>query len=175
MRDKLGVEGEKLLVKMLRNMRVREVGERVTIVAATNANGQATRAPRTHAAQPRPSSLMEFGDALVFFIMTAESIVRRNRGITHQVTPSPPSYQNIFTLSVLSPSQIPEFVPAESRMVCSSEPTSSLWIRCAGGTVLSVPSLKQEGKTLVDAKAWWNGAESSALVDGKKVDLSPRE
>ncbi|KAL0062672.1 Methionyl-tRNA formyltransferase [Marasmius tenuissimus] len=166
MRDKLGVEGGKLLVEVLRNM----------------ITGKATQTPQAHAAQPRPAPLIEFEDALVdFATMTAESIVRRDRGIAHQrplTIPHPHSTigsLQIHSPSILSPSQVPKFVPTEPGMACLSKPTSSLLIRCAEGSVLSVPSLKQEGKALVDAKAWWNGAESLGLVDGKKVDLSLRE
>src|SRR5580693_8147122 len=38
-------------------------------------------------------------------------------------------------------------------------PTRTLLIACAGGSVLSVPRVKQEGKALLDAKEWWNGAK----------------
>lgn len=48
------------------------------------------------------------------------------------------------------------------------KPTQSLIIRCAVGSVLSVPLVKQEGKTLIEAKDWWNGVKGLGLVhDGE--------
>jgi methionyl-tRNA formyltransferase len=44
----------------------------------------------------------------------------------------------------------------------------SLVIRCADDSVLSVPLMKQEGKTLMEAKDWWNGVKGLGLVhDGE--------
>ena len=42
--------------------------------------------------------------------------------------------------------------------------TQTLIVRCADISVLSVPLVKQEGKALVVAKDWWNGAKGLGLV-----------
>ena len=47
----------------------------------------------------------------------------------------------------------------------------SLLIRCAEDTVLSVPSVKQEGKGLIAAKEWWNGVKGLGLVDADQIQL----
>ena len=48
------------------------------------------------------------------------------------------------------------------------KPSRSLIIRCAGDSVLSVPLMKQEGRTLMEAKDWWNGVKGLGLVqDGE--------
>ncbi|KAG6810116.1 hypothetical protein H0H92_013233 [Tricholoma furcatifolium] len=46
--------------------------------------------------------------------------------------------------------------------------TRTLVIRCADGSVLSVPLMKQQDKALMEAKDWWNGAKGLGLVkDGE--------
>jgi methionyl-tRNA formyltransferase len=48
------------------------------------------------------------------------------------------------------------------------KPSLSLIIRCADDSVLRVPFIKQEGKTLMEAKDWWNGVKGLGLVhDGE--------
>ncbi|KAL0568868.1 Methionyl-tRNA formyltransferase [Marasmius crinis-equi] len=161
MRDRLGVEGGRLLVEVLRDMLA----------------GKATRTPQASSASLKPATAIDFEDALVdFTTMTADDIVRRDRAISHQrpITVNHP-HPTIGHLQIHSPSvdpSPPSFVPPEPGQACFSKATKSIMIRCAEGTVLSVPCLKQEGKAKVDAKAWWNGAQSLGLVEAKMVDFA---
>jgi len=64
-------------------------------------------------------------------------------------------------------------VPGRARL---SKPDNALLIRCAGDTILSVPRVKQEGKALLSARDWWNGANSLGLVYNNEVEFdSPDE
>jgi len=39
-------------------------------------------------------------------------------------------------------------------------PLQSLLVRCAQGSVLSVPALRSEFRSLMPAKSWWDGVQS---------------
>lgn len=52
------------------------------------------------------------------------------------------------------------------------KPTRSLVIFCADDSILSVPLLKQEGKALIEAKDWWNGAKGLGLVHDGEVKFT---
>lgn len=159
LRDELAVEGGRLLVSVLRAM-----------IA-----GQASRAPQPEFEYIKPAPLIDFAAGLIDFrTMRAETIVRRYRAISHQ-RPLTLNLPVVKTLQIHSPSVVdspPHFVPDVPGRACLSKPTNSLLIRCAESTVLSVPFVKQEGKALVDAKAWWNGAESLGLITDKHVDFT---
>lgn len=51
------------------------------------------------------------------------------------------------------------------------KPSRSLIIRCADDSVLSIPLIKQESKTLMDAKDWWNGVKGLGLVRDGELQL----
>ncbi|KAG7094896.1 hypothetical protein E1B28_005703 [Marasmius oreades] len=159
MRDELAVEGGKLLVSVLRAM----------------ITDKASRTVQTDIVQAKTAPLIKFAAGLIDFrTMTAESIVRRYRAISHQ-RPLTLNLPGAKTLQIHSPSIIgspPRFVPDVPGRACLSKPTNSLLIRCAANTVLSVPFVKQEGKALVDARAWWNGAESLGMVTDRQVDFT---
>ncbi|KAG6900287.1 hypothetical protein C0993_000260 [Termitomyces sp. T159_Od127] len=47
--------------------------------------------------------------------------------------------------------------------------TRSLIIRCSDGSVLSVPLIRQQDKSLMEAKDWWNGAKGLGLVKDNEL------
>ncbi|KAF9269427.1 Formyltransferase [Marasmius fiardii PR-910] len=159
LRDELAIQGGRLLVSVLRAM-----------IA-----GKAFRMPQIETEQLKHAPLITFTAGLIDFrTMTAESIVRRYRAISHQ-RPLTLNLPVMKTLQIHAPSIVnspPHFVPNVAGRGCLSKPTNALLIRCAENTVLSVPLVKQEGKALVDAKAWWNGAESLGLVTDKHVNFT---
>ncbi|KAF8636913.1 hypothetical protein AX17_003164 [Amanita inopinata Kibby_2008] len=159
LRDQLAIEGGRLLVSVLRDM----MAGRAKSVAQ----------PPADLASPAPAITSR--DSIVDFEnMTAESIVRRHRAISHQrplvaymetgksVQLYKPAVHDLFASEYLL------FSPGSARYDAQA---NSVLIRCAEDTVLSVPQLKQEGKGLVAAKDWWNGVKGLGLVDTDQIVL----
>ncbi|KAI3613087.1 putative triacylglycerol lipase [Moniliophthora roreri] len=158
LRDRLAVSGGQLLVTVLRDMLSRK----------------ATRTIQAELPDAKPAPPISFNDSLLnFTTMTADSIVRRHRAISHQ-RPLATQISGGHTVQIHDPSVVirpPKFTPTTPGHACLSKPTKSLLVCCAEGTVLSVPFLKQEGKALLGAQAWWNGAQSLGLVKDKHISL----
>ncbi|PFH49327.1 hypothetical protein AMATHDRAFT_147871 [Amanita thiersii Skay4041] len=159
LRDVLAVEGGKLLVSVLSDM----IAGHAVPTAQPPAD-LASRAPAITAA-----------DAIIDFEnMTAESILRRHRAISHQrpllaylesgksIQLHEPSVHHLFASEYLL------FSPGATRY---DKQAKSLLIRCAEDTMLSVPRVKQEGKALVPAKDWWNGVKGLGLVDVDQIQF----
>ncbi|OBZ67361.1 Methionyl-tRNA formyltransferase [Grifola frondosa] len=147
LRESLALEGGKLLVSVLRDMLA----------------GKAKSTPQvTDPSAPR-APLITAEDSLIDFpTMTAEHIVRRYRAISHQ-KPIVALLKTKRTLQLHSPSVLAErstdtleLIPRPGLAVYHL-PKSSLLIRCAADTVLSVPQVKQQDRALLKAKEWWNG------------------
>ncbi|KIK68722.1 hypothetical protein GYMLUDRAFT_237733 [Collybiopsis luxurians FD-317 M1] len=162
LRDKLAGEGGQLLVSVLQDM----------------LDGKAVSVPQSDAAyaKPAPTITIEHA-ALNFTQMTAESIVRMHRAISHQRSLTallhPISSVQIHSPSVYT-SPLPPWAPTCPGRARYSKPDQALLIRCADNSVLSVPKVKQKGKALVDAGAWWNGVRGLGLViDGEISFDSP--
>ncbi|THV04772.1 Formyltransferase [Dendrothele bispora CBS 962.96] len=159
----LAVEGGQLLVSVLRDM----------------ISGTAKSVPQPKDAVAPTAPLISYRDSLIDFTsMTAPEIVRRHRAISHQ-RPLTAFLQSIKTLQVHSPSVVkspPIFAPTIPGRARFSKPDNSLLIRCAGDTVLNVPRVKQEGKALLNARDWWNGAKSLGLVQNNEISFdSPND
>ncbi|KAF9077370.1 formyl transferase [Rhodocollybia butyracea] len=161
LRDKLAVEGGQLLVSVLRDM-------------------LDDRAFSTPQAQNDDflASTISFRDAILdFTTMSAETIVRTHRAISHQ-RPLTAYLRSIKALQIHSPSvhnSPPPFTPTAPGRACFSKPDKAILIRCAQDTVLSVPQVKQEGKALLDAGAWWSGAKSLGLVSSNQIGFDSEE
>lgn len=155
LRDTLAYVGGRLLVSVLRDMRV----------------GKARSKPQpVIESPPHASSITVADSAINFNIMSAESIVRRHRAISHQ-RPLITCLSSEKTVQLHSP-YILDTPPSSLSTVPGTstfqKSTRTLVIRCADGSVLSVPLMKQEGKALMEAKDWWNGAKGLGLVhDGE--------
>ncbi|KAK7462753.1 Methionyl-tRNA formyltransferase [Stygiomarasmius scandens] len=159
----LAIEGGRLLVSVLRDMM----------------NGTAKSVPQPEDTDAPIAPLINFRDSLIDFAsMTAHEIVRRHRAISHH-RPLTAYLRTIKTLQIHSPSVMewpPLFAPTVPGRARLSKPDNALLIRCAGDTILSVPRVKQEGKALLSARDWWNGANSLGLVYNNEVEFdSPDE
>lgn len=94
---------------------------------------------------------------------TAQDIVRRHLALSHHkpLTTYLPAATR--TVQIHDPSVSP--LPSPVQTVVGSLPGSaryhsslrSILVRCAEGSVLSVPTLKSEFRSLVPAKSWWDG------------------
>jgi len=159
LRDRLGAEGGKLLVSVLRDVMAGR-----TTSTPQHPSDLASRAPPITARDP----IIDFED------MTAESIVRRHRAFSHQ-RPLTAYLETGKSLQLHEPAMHPIFAseyllfsPGTARYDTQA---NSLLIRCAEDTVLSVPRIKQEGKALIDVKDWWNGVKGLGLVDADQIQL----
>ena len=96
---------------------------------------------------------------------TAEDVVRRHRALAHHkpLTTYLPAATR--TVQLHDPSVLP--IPSQSSAVVGDRPGSaryhgplrSLVVRCGQGSVLCVPTLKSEFKSLMPAKSWWDGVQ----------------
>ncbi|KAI0002128.1 formyl transferase [Russula compacta] len=97
---------------------------------------------------------------------TAEDVVRRHLALSHHkpLTTYLPSTTR--TVQIHDPSVFPSSA-GDARTVVGSQPGSaryhnplrSVLVRCAEGSVLRVPMLKSEFRSLVPAKSWWDGIQ----------------
>ncbi|TFK38061.1 formyl transferase [Crucibulum laeve] len=164
LRDSLATEGGRLLVSVLRDMRTKKAQQ-----GEQPSNETLNRAPMISIAD----SIVNFENA------SAEEIVRRHRAISHQrpLLTHLPSYKNK-TLQLHEPevyhppsgSPYPH-LSTHPGAALFNKSTRSLLIRCAQDSVLSVPVVKQEGKALVSAGDWWNGAKGLQIVHAGVVQL----
>ncbi|KAF8652409.1 hypothetical protein AX16_004437 [Volvariella volvacea WC 439] len=158
LRDELAKEGGKVLVDVLKSM----------------LNGTVTQV-QIVSSEPVPHApMISSTDSSIWFAsQTAELIVTRHRAISHQRPLTAQIVQNYKAVQLHSPSVHTETPPSVLSATPGSaiyyKPTSSLLIRCAEDTVLSVPLLKSEGKALLCAKDWWNGASGLGLVDNNEI------
>ncbi|KAG5650705.1 hypothetical protein H0H81_011311 [Sphagnurus paluster] len=153
LRDTLGYVGGRLLVSVLRDMRVGKSEPQAPL-------GSAPHAP----------TISVLDSAINFGVMSAESIVRRHRAISHQ-RPVITCLSSEKTVQLHAPYVLntpPDSLSSVPGTATYQKSTRTLVIRCADGSVLSVPLIKQEGKSLMEAKEWWNGAKGLGLVhDGE--------
>lgn len=102
---------------------------------------------------------------------TAQDIVRRHLALSHHkplttYLPAATRTVQIHDLSVFTP---PNAIARsdDAQTVVSSLPGSaryysplrSVLVRCAQGSVLSVPTLKSEFRSSMPAKSWWDGIQ----------------
>ncbi|RDB30112.1 Methionyl-tRNA formyltransferase, mitochondrial [Hypsizygus marmoreus] len=151
LRDTLGSVGGRLLVSVLRDMRT----------------GKAKSEPQSPLGEYSHASTITVADSAVnFSSMTAEAIVRRHRAISHQ-RPIITCLSTRKTVQLHSPyvlDSAPVSLSDVPGTATFQKSTGTLAIRCLDGSVLSVPMMKQEGKALMEAKDWWNGAKGLGLV-----------
>ncbi|KAI0332831.1 Formyltransferase [Cubamyces sp. BRFM 1775] len=154
LRDELAILGGQLLVSTLRDMLA----------------GKDTRTPQVSDPNAPRAPLITFKDSAVDFkAMTAEEIVRRHRGISHQ-KPMTTLLKTQRTLQlhdpfvfVNPPSEVTEQLSAEGTAMFHP-PSKALVIRCANGTYLSVPMVRQQDRHILKAKEWWNGVKPEMRV-----------
>jgi methionyl-tRNA formyltransferase len=96
---------------------------------------------------------------------TAEDVVRRHRALSHHKPLTTYLPAAMRTVQLHDPSVLPVH-PQSSAMVGSRPgsaryhgPLRTLLVRCTQGSVLSVPTLKSEFKSLMPAKSWWDGVQ----------------
>ncbi|KAF9500696.1 Formyltransferase [Pleurotus eryngii] len=169
LRDTLAIEGGKVLVSVLRDM--------------LNNTAVATPQDVLSDVDPPRASAITFEDSLVDFDkMSAEVICWRYRAISAQ-RPLITFYGPGVKLQLHSPSILTPL--AEFRTKIGDAPTGTavfdahfrgggLLIRCAEGSLLHVPRVKQENKTLLLASEWWNGVKGLGLVVNEQIKFVPR-
>ncbi|KAG6916959.1 hypothetical protein DXG01_004508 [Tephrocybe rancida] len=155
LRDTLGHLGGRLLVSVLRDLRV----------------GKASSQPQAALeSSPHASTITAADSCINFSTMTAESIVRRHRAISHQ-RPLITCLATEKTVQLHSPYVLdtpPDSLSDVPGTATFQKSTRTLVVRCADSSVLSVPLMKQQDKALMEAKDWWNGAKGLGLVkDGE--------
>ncbi|EKM57977.1 uncharacterized protein PHACADRAFT_139485 [Phanerochaete carnosa HHB-10118-sp] len=156
LRSFLAIQGGELLISVLR-----EMIQGTAVARHQPADFSAPRAP-----------MITADDALIHFsTMTSQDIVRRHRAISHQkplfaYTKTGKTVQ-LHSLSVyeLPPGSL-LWRLAEPGMGWYDPRTDALAIRCAGETLLVVSELKKQDRTLIPAKAWWNGIRPGMTAEG---------
>lgn len=158
LRDALACEGGQLLVSVLRDM----------------LTGKATAKPQPVDPQAPRAPAIQAKDATVDFSqMTAEGIVRRYRAISHQ-KPIITYLKTKRTLQLHSPYVCTEPPPDMENLLPAPgtamfhPPERALLVRCASHTVLAVPQVKQQDRSLLKAKEWWNGLSSELRLSGER-------
>lgn len=179
LRDTLAETGGRLLVSVLRDMRA----------------GKATCIPQPPIGSLSHAPMISAKDSIIdFATMSAQVISRRYRAISHQVCtvdrhvlsylqeadlfpmqrPLTTCISTGKTVQLHSPAPLDMHVPFLSEFPGTAmyhKPSRSLIIRCADDSVLSIPLIKQESKTLMDAKDWWNGVKGLGLVRDGELQL----
>ncbi|KAH7912042.1 Formyltransferase [Hygrophoropsis aurantiaca] len=158
LRDTLADRGGKLLVAVLKKM----------------LNGTASRTSQAPmlATTPRGSAITGKDASVNFETLSAVEIERIHRAIGHQanqslhflkkpITTSLPSGKTLqlHTLSVL-----PSLSSGTPGLVSYCPHSRTLLIPCAVG-VLSVGHVKQQDRTLLAAREWWNGMKGLGLTE----------
>lgn len=158
LRDTLAETGGRLLVSVLRDMRA----------------GKATCIPQPPIGSLSHAPMISAKDSIIdFATMSAQVISRRYRAISHQ-RPLTTCISTGKTVQLHSPAPLDMHVPFLSKFPGTAmyhKPSRSLIIRCADDSVLSIPLIKQESKTLMDAKDWWNGVKGLGLVRDGELQL----
>ncbi|KAG6837097.1 hypothetical protein H0H93_014701 [Arthromyces matolae] len=146
LRDTLAYIGGRLLVSVLRDMRV----------------GLAKFQPQPELGSAPHAPLITAHDSAVnFATMTAEEIVRRHRAISHQ-RPLITCLPNEKTVQLHYPyvlKHIPEQLSGEPGSAIFQTSLRTVIIRCADGSVLAVPMMRQQDKALMESQDWWNGVK----------------
>ncbi|EPS95268.1 hypothetical protein FOMPIDRAFT_1038584 [Fomitopsis schrenkii] len=154
LRDITAEEGGKLLVSVLRDM----------------IDGKAASRPQTDNAISPRSPMITPEDALVDFdTMTAEQIARRSRAFSHQ-RPLITALKNQRHLQLhgastphTSQADVLKQLPVPGTAIYDRA-ADALLIRCASDTVLAVSEVKQQDRTLLKAREWWNGVRPDLRV-----------
>ncbi|PCH35390.1 Formyltransferase [Wolfiporia cocos MD-104 SS10] len=154
LRDTLAREGGQLLVSVLRDM----------------IDGKAVSVPQpTDPAAPRAPAIQGEDAMLNFEKMSAEEIVRRHRAISHQ-KPLFTYLKTKRTLQIHSPRIFTEPLEDDKSILpipgvaIYHPPSESLLIRCALDSIIAVPQVKQQDRSLLKAKEWWNGVRPDMRI-----------
>lgn len=159
-RNILAHVGGRLLVSVLRNMRI----------------GKAGSVPQEPVGKFPQAPAITAEDSLIDFVtMSASDIANRYRAISHQrplitFLLSGKSLQ-LHAPEVIDCTSTSLELPVKPGIATLCKPTQTLIIRCAGGSLLNVPLVKQEGRPLVAAAHWWNGVKGLGLVRENELQL----
>ncbi|RPD75435.1 Formyltransferase [Lentinus tigrinus ALCF2SS1-7] len=156
LRDTLARTGGQLLVSVMRDMLA----------------GKDTRAAQIDDPNAPRAPLITADHSMVNFeTMTASRIAMIYRAISHQ-KPVAAVLNNGRTLQLHNPSVLVD-QPADLEKALPVEgtgifypPERTLIIRCAEGTYLSVPEVRQQDRHLLKAKEWWNGVKPEMRLHG---------
>ncbi|KAH9174868.1 formyl transferase [Lactarius sanguifluus] len=152
LRDSLAQEGGELLVSVLRSM----------------LSGTETRTPQSPLASTTPHApFITPADSQPDFAQeTAEHVVRRHLALAHHkpLTTFLPSAMRtvqihdpaVFQPGAVDPQTVVGSLPGSAKY---HRALRSVLVRCAQGTVLRVPMLKSEFRSLMPASSWWDGVQ----------------
>ncbi|KAI0760036.1 Formyltransferase [Fomes fomentarius] len=149
LRDSLAEKGGQLLVSIMRDMLA----------------GKDTRRPQAEdPLAPRAPLITAEHSKIDFRTMTASRIVGTHRAISHQ-KPITTMLKTERTLQLHDPrvltdpsSALQEELPVGGTATYHP-PSGALIVRCAEDTYLSVLKVRQQDRTLLKAKEWWNGVK----------------
>ncbi|KAI9510312.1 Formyltransferase [Russula earlei] len=152
LRDTLAQKGGDLLVSVLRSV----------------LSGTETRVPQSSVtpATPRAPFITPVDSQPDFARETAEDVVRRHLALSHHKPLTTYLPASTRTVQIHDPSVFP-YSTVGVRTVVGSRPGSaayhkplrSVLVRCAQESVLRVPTLKSEFRSLMPAKSWWDGIQ----------------
>ncbi|KAF8270430.1 formyl transferase [Lactarius quietus] len=152
----------------LRDTLAQEAGDLLVSVLRSILNGTETRIPQSPLSFTTPHApFITPADSQPDFTReTAEQVVRRHLALAHHkplttYLPSATRTVQIHDPAVFSPGA------GDLHIVVGSQPGSakyhralrSVLVRCAHGTVLRVPMLKSEFRSLMPASSWWDGVQ----------------
>ncbi|KAI0739117.1 Formyltransferase [Daedaleopsis nitida] len=149
LRDSLAQKGGQLLISVLRDM-----------IA-----GKDTRRPQSDdPSAPRAPLITAEHSMIDFATMTASRIVGTHRAISHQ-KPMTTLLKTGRTLQLHNPAVLDTLHPGlELELPLEGTatyhpPSRALIVRCAEDTYLNVPQVRQQDRSLLKAKEWWNGVK----------------
>ncbi|KAN0127396.1 Formyltransferase [Lactarius tabidus] len=152
LRDTLAKEGGELLVSVLRSM----------------LNGTETRTPQSplEPTTPHAPFITPTDSQPDFALETAELVVRRHLALAHHKPLTTYLPFATRTVQIHDPTVFPPGA-GDPHTVVGCRPGSakyhralrSVLVRCARGTVLRVPMLKSEFRSLMPASSWWDGVQ----------------
>ncbi|KAH9976249.1 formyl transferase [Lactifluus volemus] len=95
---------------------------------------------------------------------SSQDIVRRHLAISHHKPLTTYFVAATRTVQLHDPSvvflqHVQDIVPLEPGSASYYGPLRSVVVRCAQGTILRVPMLKSEFRSLLPAKSWWDGIQ----------------
>ncbi|KAI0732728.1 Formyltransferase [Fomitopsis betulina] len=154
----------------LRDITAQKGGELLVSVLRDMIEGKATLRPQTEDAVSPRSPMITPEDAIVDFdTMTAEQIARRSRAFSHQ-RPLITALKNKRQMQLHGVST-PHTGQAEALKqlpmpgtAIYDQTANALLIRCASDTVIAVSEVKQQDRTLLKAREWWNGVRPDFRV-----------
>jgi methionyl-tRNA formyltransferase len=144
-------------------------GELLVSVLRSMLSGTETRTPQSPLtpATPHAPFITPADSQPDFARETAEDIVRRHLAVSHHKPLTTYLLAATRTVQLHHPSVLQSNAGEDAQAIVARQPGSaryhdplrSIVVRCAQGTILRVPMLKSEFRSLMPAKSWWDGIQ----------------